>query len=347
MPCRHGLTTVTCAVTVWSRMIGSDGSRGPARSTPLGSSRPTISWASRAASMQRGQVDAGVDAHVVQHVHDLLGGHVAGRAGRVRAAAEPADARVELGDAELQRGQDVGQRGAPGVVEVQQHRHVGLARRTGVEQVARPGAGSPCRSCRRTRSGRRRRRPPGRRWTATRSGSTSPSNGQPKLVATITSTLAPAVVHHRDQLGDVVQRLVGGAVDVAPVVRVATPRPPPRSRGSRRRAPAGRPGCSAPAPSSARRRPWSRAAHTSSASAICGIAFGCTKQTASIRRTPVRGQRVEQPHLGLGRDRLLVLQPVARPDLADRDARRPTLIHARSTCRQRRHRIRRRRSPVS
>jgi hypothetical protein len=29
------------------------------------------------------------------------------------------------------------------------------------------------------------------------------------------------------------------------------------------------------------------AAHTSSASAICGIAFGCTKLTASIRRTPV------------------------------------------------------------
>jgi hypothetical protein len=29
------------------------------------------------------------------------------------------------------------------------------------------------------------------------------------------------------------------------------------------------------------------AAHTSSASAICGIALGCTKLTASIRRTPV------------------------------------------------------------
>src|SRR3954467_8862944 len=29
-------------------------------------------------------------------------------------------------------------------------------------------------------------------------------------------------------------------------------------------------------------------AHTSSASAICGIALGCTKLTASMRRTPVR-----------------------------------------------------------
>src|SRR3954452_18667436 len=29
-------------------------------------------------------------------------------------------------------------------------------------------------------------------------------------------------------------------------------------------------------------------AHTSSASAICGMAFGCTNETASIRWTPVR-----------------------------------------------------------
>jgi hypothetical protein len=32
---------------------------------------------------------------------------------------------------------------------------------------------------------------------------------------------------------------------------------------------------------------FAAAAHTSAASAICGMAFGCTKLTASMRRTPV------------------------------------------------------------
>src|SRR5690606_10457930 len=57
---------------------------------------------------QRAQVDAGVDAHVVQHVHHLLSGHIPAGSRRVRAAAQPADARVELGDTQLQRGEDVG-----------------------------------------------------------------------------------------------------------------------------------------------------------------------------------------------------------------------------------------------
>src|SRR3954454_6593349 len=37
------------------------------------------------------EVNAGVDAHVLDHVHELLRRDVATRAGRVRAAAEPAD----------------------------------------------------------------------------------------------------------------------------------------------------------------------------------------------------------------------------------------------------------------
>ena len=56
--------------------------------------------------------------------------------------------------------------------------------------------------------------------SATRFGSMSPSNGQPKLVAMITSALAPRAVQLVDQRGDVVERLGGGAVDVALVVRV-------------------------------------------------------------------------------------------------------------------------------
>src|SRR5580692_1895786 len=44
----------------------------------------------------RVQVDPGRDAHVLDHVHEFLGGDVAGGAGRVRAPAEPADGRVEV-----------------------------------------------------------------------------------------------------------------------------------------------------------------------------------------------------------------------------------------------------------
>ena len=52
---------------------------------------------------QRVEVDAGVDPHVVEHVHEILGDDVAGRARRVRAAAEPADRRVEPTHAAVER----------------------------------------------------------------------------------------------------------------------------------------------------------------------------------------------------------------------------------------------------
>src|SRR4051794_9539486 len=73
----------------------------------------------------RVEVDAGVDTHVLDHVHEVLGADVAGRARRVRAAAEPTDGGVVVGDTELQRREHVGQPGAPGVVEVQVERGVG------------------------------------------------------------------------------------------------------------------------------------------------------------------------------------------------------------------------------
>ena len=142
--------------------------------------------------------------------------------------------------------------GAPGVVEVQQDRHVRLPLADRRHQLADPARAWPCRWCRRTRPGRRRRRPPGRRSPATRAGSMSPSYGQPKLVATITSAVAPASCSSVDQRGDVVQRLGGGAVDVARGCGCRWPRPPPRSRRTRRRAPAARRGCWAPGRSTGR-----------------------------------------------------------------------------------------------
>src|SRR6185369_7856682 len=67
---------------------------------------------------QLAQVDPGLDPHLVQHRDQVLAGDVAGRAGRDRAAAELAEARLEGVDADLQRRQHVGQRLAAGVVEV-------------------------------------------------------------------------------------------------------------------------------------------------------------------------------------------------------------------------------------
>ena len=59
-----------------------------------------------------------LDPHLVEHRDHVLGGDVACRAGRYRTAAELAEARLERVDAGLQRGEDVGQALAAGVVEV-------------------------------------------------------------------------------------------------------------------------------------------------------------------------------------------------------------------------------------
>ncbi len=53
--------------------------------------------------------------------------------------------------------------------------------------------------------------------------------------------------------------------------------------------------------------------HTSSASAICGIADGRTNDTASILRTPVVDS-ASRSATRVGRHRLLILQPVPRSD---------------------------------
>ncbi|MNC94369.1 hypothetical protein D3C83_112050 [compost metagenome] len=44
-------------------------------------------------------VDAGRDAEAVQHVEHVFGRHIAGRALRIRAAAQTGDGTVERGDA--------------------------------------------------------------------------------------------------------------------------------------------------------------------------------------------------------------------------------------------------------
>src|SRR5439155_21536494 len=65
-----------------------------------------------------GQVDAGLDAHAVEHVEQVLGGQVPARSGRVGTAPEAARRAVDGGDARLQGGEHVGEGRAPRVVEV-------------------------------------------------------------------------------------------------------------------------------------------------------------------------------------------------------------------------------------
>src|SRR5437867_11916579 len=67
---------------------------------------------------QAGQIDAGLDAHAVESVEKVLRGQVPAGPRGVRAAAEAAGRAVDGGDARLQRGEDVGQRRPPRVVEV-------------------------------------------------------------------------------------------------------------------------------------------------------------------------------------------------------------------------------------
>ena len=70
-----------------------------------------------------------------------------------------------------------------------------------------------------------------------------------------------------------------------------------------------------------RRRPARRssAATTSSAPAICGTRAGLTKLTASMRGRPAAASRSTSSARTAGSSDAVVLQAVARPDVADRD----------------------------
>jgi histidinol phosphatase-like PHP family hydrolase len=65
------------------------------------------------------EIHAGLGAEPVEHVHQVLGREVPGRAGGVRAAAQPAGRGVEGPDPEIERGQHVGERGTARVVQMQ------------------------------------------------------------------------------------------------------------------------------------------------------------------------------------------------------------------------------------
>src|SRR5208337_4237170 len=67
---------------------------------------------------QRIEIDAGIEIHRLQHEDEVLGRDVAGRSGSMRTAAETAKRRIERTDAAVKRGDDVGEPGAAGIVEM-------------------------------------------------------------------------------------------------------------------------------------------------------------------------------------------------------------------------------------
>ena len=64
------------------------------------------------------KIDTGLYTHAIEHVNDVFGSDVAGCAGRIRTAAETGQGGIDDSDAELQSGQDVGERLTPGVVKM-------------------------------------------------------------------------------------------------------------------------------------------------------------------------------------------------------------------------------------
>src|SRR5215207_4705077 len=82
------------------------------------------------------EVDAGVDAHLVEHRHEVLGRDVAGGARRHRAAAELAEAGLIRLAARLERGEDVRESLPAGVVEVGRQLDVVAERRACVREEA-------------------------------------------------------------------------------------------------------------------------------------------------------------------------------------------------------------------
>src|SRR5438874_2012224 len=101
--------------------------RGSPISVPLNRPRAQHMGAERAPEQvldgprgldQLPQLDPGIDAHLVQHRDQVLGGDVPRRPRRDRAAAKLAERRLERVHALLEGGEDIGEALAAGVVEV-------------------------------------------------------------------------------------------------------------------------------------------------------------------------------------------------------------------------------------
>ena len=135
----------------------------------------------------------------------------------------PASDRVEAGDADLERGVDVGQREAARVVEVAAPEAVAGDAAAPARTGRAPRAGRRSRRCRRGSRGRRRHRAAPACRRSTSAGSTSPWIVQPKAVPTppSISVFEPAASRAARMRADLGDHLVGRLAQVGQAVRVA------------------------------------------------------------------------------------------------------------------------------
>ena len=292
----------------------------------LPSGRPSTSRAARAAPEQRLEVDAGLDAHLVQHRDEVLGGDVAGRA-----RAGPGSRRARRSDdskeshAGLERGEHVGQALAARVVEVGgQLDAVAAALARACRRSSRTwrGLAMPVVSPKPI-SSRRRREPAGdvEHALGRHVALVGTAEGHRDHALAAQARLARARASTRSSptsdssierltflrlcVSDADRKKLISSKALALLQRVVEAALVGDQHRDRRR----------------RRRALDRAPAPRSASASCGITSARTKLVTSSRRRPGARERVDQPHLVGGRDDLrLVLEAVARADLADAHA---------------------------
>ncbi len=81
------------------------------------------------------EIDAGLDAHSVQHIYDVFGRDIARCARGVRAAPEPSNRAVDDGDSQLKGSEDIRERLAPRVMEMDGELRDRYLRRNGLNHV--------------------------------------------------------------------------------------------------------------------------------------------------------------------------------------------------------------------
>ena len=266
------------------------------------------------------KVDVDVDAAVAQQVHQVLGGDVAGGARRERAAAQPADRRVQPGDARLDRRVRAGQPGAAGVVEMPAQWQLADHRAQLCDQRAHPSRRGRADGVGDARTGRRRDRRAAAAMSRTRCGwrgpfeRAIPRGGDDDLDGDI------AVVGDGDDLADLIGGLGTAASDVGVAECVAG-----RHHVFDRAQPGG------DGPLGAVGAGDQRGEVDVGVVVQFGGELGRIGHRRHLRRGherggfnlahPGRGDRCQQFQLGRQRDWLLDLQPVAQRYLANVDVR--------------------------
>ena len=269
---------------------------------------------------QQFEVDTGVDPHLVEHGYDVLGRHIARGAGRHRAPAQLAEARLEAADSRVEGGEHVRQPLPPGVVEVRgeldTRKHflrlgeelAHLPRVRHARRVAEPDLVAPASAMRLARAN-------------TRSRGTGPSYGQPKATAMTASQCSPAsrtagIISSSSAMVWSIARLTLRLLCVSE----ADTKSPTSWNRSRTRSAFSRPrrlGTSTLRLTSS--GTWIRS-RTSWASASCGITSARTKLVTSSRSRPVAASASTRRTLSSVAIRSgFVLEAVARADLPDAD----------------------------